>query len=125
MSGALAGPESIEDLAENPTKWGMPTFEQFRKNKERWMGRADDEIAAIDRGDPLLGCRQRYYIEDSGTGKHRVESLEQAERIAVDMGLNLFHDFITDPQLRPDGAGGFLNEVTFRSKRSIEKRIRW
>lgn len=102
----------------------MPTFEEFRKTKEKWMGRLDDEIAAIDRGDPLLGCRQRYYVEDAG-GRYRVESLEQAERIAVDMGLSLFHDFITDPQLRPDGASGFFNEVTFRSKRSIEKRAHW
>lgn len=113
-------PDSIEELTENPSKFGMPTFEEFSKNKEKWMGREDDEITAIDCGDPLLGCRQKYYLEN-----YRVESLEQAERIARDMGLNLFHDFIVHPQLRPDGGAGFYNEVTFRVKSLLEKRKSW
>jgi hypothetical protein len=116
----MAVAESIEELAENPTKFGMPTFSEFSKNKEKWMGRADDEIAAIDRGDPMLGCRQKYYVE-----QYRVESLEQAERIARDMGHDLFHDFVVHPQLRPDGGAGFYNEVTFRVKASLQKRASW
>lgn len=111
---------TIDDIAENPTKFGMPTLDEFTRNKEKWMGRDDDEIAAIDRGDPVLGCRQRYYIEN-----YRVESLEQAERIARDMGLNLFHDFVVHPQLRPDHGAGFYNEVTFRPKRDLQKRENW
>lgn len=116
----MISPDSIDDLMENPSKFGMPTLAEFVRNKEKFMGREDDEIAAIDRGDPLLGCRQRYYVEH-----YRVESLEQAQRIASDMGLNLYHDFIIDPQLRPDGAAGFYNEVTFRSKATVTKRTRW
>lgn len=116
----MIAPESLEELIKHPTRYGMPTFAEFRRNKEKFMGRADDEIAAIDRGDPMLGCRQKYYVEH-----YPVESLEQAERIARDMGLSLFHDFIIDPQLRPDHGAGFYNEVTFRSKRSIEKRAAW
>jgi hypothetical protein len=112
--------ESIEDLAENPAKFGMPTLAEFIRNKEKYMGRHDDEVAAVDRGDPVLGCRQRYYLEH-----YRVDSLEQAERIAIDMGLSLHHDFVIDPQLRPDGAAGFYNEVTFRRKAAVAKRARW
>lgn len=115
---------SIEDIVENPTKFGMPTLEEFTKNKEKYMGRADDEITAVDRGDPQLGCLQRYYIEGDG-GRYRVDSLEQAERIARDMGRSLSHDFILDPQLRPDDRGGFYNEVTFRPKASVAKRANW
>ena len=113
-------PESLEDLEQNPNKYGMPTLDEFSRNREKYMGREDDEIAAIDAGDPALGCRQKYYVEH-----YRVDSLEQAQRIALDMGLNLFHDFIVDPQLRTDSGGGFYNEVRFRSKRSIAERESW
>ena len=117
-------PESIEDLVECPSKFGMPTLEEITRKhyskREAFYGREDEEIAAIDRGDPILGCRQKYYVEG-----YRVESLEQAERIARDMGLNLFHDFVVHPQLRPDGAASFYNEVTFRSKSSVQKRANW
>lgn len=117
----MPAPQTIEDLAENPNKYGMPTFEEFRKNKEKWMGRADEEIAAIDKGDPMLKCKQRYFIES-----YRVDSLEQAERIAIDMGYDLFRDFVICPQLRPDETlRGFYNEVTFRVKDDLKKRESW
>lgn len=112
-------PEDLEELMSNPGRWGVPTLDEFTRNREKYMGRPDDEIAAIDRGDRMLGCRQRYYVE-----QYRVTSLEQAERIAMDMGLSLFHDFIVDPQLRPDSSG-FYNEVTFRVKQHVKKRAAW
>lgn len=111
---------SIEDIAENPTKFGMPTLEEFVRNKEKYMGRPDDELIAIDKGDPQLGCLQKYYVDG-----YRVDSLEQAERIARDMGFDLRHDFVLDPQLRPDDRGGFYNEVNFRAKASVAKRGNW
>lgn len=116
--------ESIEELAENPAKFGVPTFDEFRRNKEKWLGRYDDEVAAIDRGDHNLGCPQRYYLWD-GAEEYRVESLEQAERIAGDMGLSLHHDFIVDPQIQDDGPGSYYNKVTFRSRRAMERRNGW
>jgi hypothetical protein len=121
---------SLEDLQNNPGKFGIPSLEEVMRpnynKKDEFFGREDDEIAAIDRGDKLLGCIQRYYITD-GNGEFRVDSLEEAERISVDMGLSLFHDFIIDPQLTPDSetAKGFYNRVTFKSKRSVEKRSLW
>lgn len=115
--------ESIEELAEDPTKYGAPTAEEFSRNKEKYLGRPDDEIAAIDRGDPILKCKQVYYIE--ADARYRLDSLEQAERIARDMGASLFHDFAACPQLRPNDSGGFYNEVTFRLKSQLEKRRRW
>lgn len=116
----MNSPDSIEDLMENPSKFGMPTFDEFVGNRDKYTDRPDAMIEAIDRGDPALGCRQRYYVEH-----YRVDSLEQAQRIASDMGGSLYEDYIIDPQLRPDGAGGFYNDVTFRSKKSLEKRKTW
>jgi hypothetical protein len=111
---------SIQDIAENPERYGMPTLSEFVRNKEKYMGRPDDELAAIDQGDPQLGCLQKYYVEG-----YRVDSLDQADRIARDMGYDLCKDFILDPQLRPDDRGGFYNEVNFRAKSSVTKRSSW
>jgi hypothetical protein len=116
--------QSLEELIENPAKFGIPTFDEYRRNKERYRGRYDDEVASIDAGDKILGVVQRYVVWDGGC-EYRVESLEQAERIAGDMGLNLHQDFIVDPQIRDDGPGRFHNRVTFRSKRAVNRRSEW
>jgi len=111
-------PDKLEDLAETPNKYGMPTFEQYVQNREKYNGRYDEVITSVDNGDKLTGCRQKYYVDN-----YRVESLEQAERIASDMGLNLHHDFIIDPQFQDDD--GIYLKVTFRPKAEIERRGSW
>lgn len=118
-------PDSIEELAEDPAKYGMPTFEEFCRDKSKWLGRPDDELAAIDRGDPVLGVRQVYYIQTRSSGECRLESLEQFERIARDEGFDPFHDYYVDPQIRDDGFNGLHNHVTFRPKTLVEKRRHW
>jgi len=105
---------SFDDILEDPRAYGIPTFEEFRKNKSKYMRRSEEEVEAIDRGDPMLGCFQRYYIEDNRGRRYGPYSLELIQAVAIDEGLNLEHDYIKDPQLRPDGQGGFYNEVTFR-----------
>lgn len=110
---------SPEDILENPADYGFCTFEEFVKNRERWRGRADDEVTAIDRGDPALGCPQRYYLDAGVSGTVRLECLEDGERISRELGLNFYTDFFVKPQLRKDVTlrRGFYNEVTFVPKR--------
>lgn len=115
-------PDDIQDLIDNPTRYGVPTFEEFIKNKRKWMGSKDDVLASVDRGDHILKntYRHKYFVEG-----YRVDSLEQAERIALDMGFNLYDDFILDPQLKHDESGRLINEVSFRAKKTLEKRSSW
>jgi hypothetical protein len=112
-------PDSIEELTENPAAFGVPTFEEFVKNKRKWMGSKEDMLEAIDRGDPMLKLKHKYFVEN-----YRVDCLEQAERIALDMGFDLYEDFILDPQVVPD-IEGMITEVRFRSKSALEKRSHW
>jgi hypothetical protein len=114
---------TIEDLMTNPNDYGMPTFDEFRKNKSKYMANPEEKIAAIDRGDPMLGCFQKYYVE-YGLKKYGPLPLETLERIAIAEGLSLHHDFIEDPQLKEDGRGGFYNEVTFRPNPMAIKRLK-
>lgn len=120
----MSGANSIDDLLSDPHRYGFCTFEEFRRNKEKWLGRADDEISSVDAGDRNLQCRNVYYLE-SDAGRYRVDSLEQAERIALDMGLNLFHDFLIKPQVREDISARNYIEVTFLAKQLIAKRANW
>lgn len=116
--------ETIDELAANPSKYGVPTLEEvtrkYYSKRDQMFGRDDDELIAIDNGDHVLGCLQRYFVEH-----YPVKSIEQAQRIANDMGFKFPQDFVVDPQLRPDHSGGFYNEVTFRSRMSIERRKNW
>lgn len=116
--------DTIDELASNPGKYGVPTLEEVTRKhyskRDVMFGRDDEMLEAIDRGDPLLGCRQKYYIDH-----YRVSSLEQAQRISRDMGYRFPDDFVVDPQLRADERGGFYNHVTFRSKESVAKREKW
>ncbi len=109
--------ESIEDLEQNPEAFGFCTFQQFVKNREKWTGRKDEEIAGVDRG-LQLGCTQRYFIECLGSGRVRLDSLEEGERIAKDQGLDFYSDYVVKPQLRHDPMlrQGYYNEVTFYPK---------
>ncbi len=113
-------PESIEELVENPSKYGMPTFDEFIKNKRKYLGSKEEMLESIDRGDPLTKLKHRYYVEG-----YRVETLEQAERLALDMGFNLYNDFILDAQIVPDYGHTNISEVRFRSKRALERRASW
>lgn len=104
--------QSIEELLENPTAYGMPTFEEFRKNKQKYLGRKDDEVASIDRGDTNLKCRQVYYVMG-----YKISSLEQGERIAKDMGYDFYTDFKAKPQVMPDSSvRGYYIRVNFIPK---------
>lgn len=118
--------ENIEDLVDSPSKYGFCSVEEFTRKhynkREQMMGRYDDQVAAIYQGDPMLGCLQRYYLEN-----YRVDSLEQAERLAREMGKNLHRDYVVKPQLKhePGVRQGFYNEVRFVAKATLESRRRW
>lgn len=122
----MSGPDSIDDLLSNPNKYGMPTLKEYMstQDKRKWLGHKDELLESIDNGDPILGVRQRYYLE-FGSGVYRVTSLDQAQRIAVDSGLNFPQDFVVDPQLRHDSSSKIYNHVTFRSKSDLAKRANW
>lgn len=119
--------QSVEEIQENPTQYGMPTFDEFIRNKEKYLGRHDEVLASIDAGDRNTGAIQKYYIE-TDCGTIRLDSLEQAERIAIEMGLSIHNEshFKVDPQYQHgDIAGKHYINVTFRPKHLLLKRANW
>lgn len=96
---------TIEDVVQNPHHYGMPTFEEYVKNRDKYLGRKDDWFSAVDKGSSILSRRVKKHIYKV----HGVtcESLEQAERIAGEMGLDAWK-LVPKPQVI-DVGGGWCN----------------
>lgn len=113
-------PDSIEEVYENPSAYGVPTFDEFRTNKRKWMGSGEETLESVDRGDPLLDSKHKYFIEG-----YRADSLAHAQRLAREMGLSLENDCELRPQVVTDESGRLVTEVRFLSKRTIARRAAW
>lgn len=77
---------------------GFPTFDQFRKNPDKWREAADEVLKAVDESTHAfrgLVVKQRY--EAFG---YPCDTLEQVERICRDEGVAL-RDLDMRPQIIP------------------------
>lgn len=111
--------DGTDDIIETLVKNGFPTFEEFVKNKHKWMKKPFDEtLECVDGGDKILGARQRYYVDG-----YWVPSLEAAETTAKNMGLNLRTSFDFFPQITPDLTEkcGYYIAVHFKAKPVLGK----
>lgn len=112
----------LDEIIQNPNKFGAPTFEEFKRNKSKYVGRDDDSLAIVDKGSNNL-CRvvenQIYEIEG-----FRCKTLEEVERIAGDYGIPL-RELDYRPELIPQGGGKAKMLIKFVSKLDREKRATW
>lgn len=110
---------SINDIYDDPKAYGMPTFEEFRKNPERWTGRADAALADVSEGGTEVKNqyrKQTYEIEG-----YRCGTLEEVERIALSQGIKL-KELDYRPQMIPQGGGQWDILVKFVSKPERRRR---
>ena len=110
---SLISNAEVSDLEANPTKYGLPTKEQFMKNPERYRMKmtADELMAQIDTGsNTLSGMVQKYewYVEG-----YQCKSLEAAERVMQSMGHTVLNCKLI-PEVIPEGAGKCKIKVTFK-----------
>lgn len=121
MSSHLERLHSAEanDVLSNPEYYGLPTFDQFKNNYEKYMGRDDDILAQASNGSKLLkNVEKKYRFE---LLNYRCDTLEEVERIAKEQGIPLKElDF--RPVLLPLGGGKADILVKFVTKSDVEKR---
>lgn len=101
---------TVEDILQDPNKFGAPTLEQFKQNREKYLGRADHWFQAVDKGSSALSRRVKKHIYK--LKGYRVESLEKLEQIAESMGLDPFK-LVPRPQVEDVGGGWCNLIVTF------------
>lgn len=111
-----------EELSANPEKFGLPSFDRWAAEREKFMGRDDDILASADKGSTTLSRSvQRHIYEIEG---YRCKNLEEVERVAKEQGINL-RGLDYRPQLIQAGAGKYDIIVRFVAKDDREKRKQW
>ena len=117
---------TMEDLQRDPEKYGAPTFEQFKANRDKWLGRWDDKFAEVDRGSQMGGLNRmikKYKFEVEG---YRCDSLEECEKVASSLGIDLKSNLYKyEAVLVPQGGGTCDVLVKFMSKDERERRENW
>lgn len=72
---------------DNPTAYGMPTFEQFARDPDKYFGRKDSMFDIVDKGSTNLNKhvrKHRYKFK-----QWKAKSLEEIEVIAKDHGFDI------------------------------------
>lgn len=104
---------TVRDIANNPRKYGAPTFAEYVANPDKYRSFGSNPqniLSSVDKGSVLLRDvkRQIYYVNE-----YRCDSLEQAERIANDMGHTL-GEFNPQPEMRQTTDGKYEIHVYFK-----------
>lgn len=94
---------------------GFPTFEEFSKNPDKYRDTLDNVMERIDNGPKQYRTNLEktvYYFET-----YKCDSLEQAQRIASEEGLDLLKDFDWEPEFLPGSMNGkIICKVTIKRK---------
>jgi len=122
MSNKPITTESLEEVMDRPERYGLPTFDEYRKNEEKYIGRDDDSFREVDRGsDNLRRVVQRHIYEIEG---YRCKTLEEVEKVALNQGIPL-RELDYRPEMVQAGAGKYDIIVRFVSKNKRENRKLW
>lgn len=115
-------PQFNVDLGDELKGLNAPTFAEFCRNKEKWLGRADEKLALADVGSQnLKKYVQRHIYEIEG---HRCKTLEEVERIATDYGIPI-SELDYRPEIIPLSGLKCDMLVKFVPKHVREKRDAW
>ncbi len=109
---------STDDIYEDPHAYGAPTLEEFKRNKEKYLGRDDEALSSVSKGGEISNnFTQKHVYEIEG---YRCKTLEEVERVALSQGIPLRSlDFRAI--LIPQGAGKGNLLIKFISK---DERVR-
>ena len=111
---------TTEEIIENPTAYGMPTFEEFKRKRHIYMRPDDEALSSADVGSSFLPIRKQIY-EFKG---YRCKNLEEVQNIASREGIAI-RDLIYEPELIWAGCGKHDVIVRFISKQDKARRDQW
>lgn len=116
----------FDEIMSNPEKFGAPTFEQFKANRDKWLGRWDDKFAEVDRGSRMPGLgrmikKYKYQVEH-----YTCDSLEECEKVALSLGIDLqSNEYKYETVLVPQGGGTCDAVIKFISTDERKRRESW
>lgn len=112
---------SQEAILENPKDFGLPTFEEFRRSPDKWLGSWEDTFDSAYKSsqDKFLRSHiQRHIYEIEG---YKCKTLEEVEKVARSQGIDL-RSLDYRPEMIPQGGGKWDVKVVFVSKNQRDRR---
>jgi hypothetical protein len=113
MGSEIFRDADMDDVLEDPTKFGAPSFDDFKKNREKWLGRDDEALGLADKGSGWAFVKKHIY-EIEG---YRCKTLEEVEHVALCQGIPL-RELDYRPQMLPRGCGKWDILVKFVPRKS-------
>lgn len=101
---------------------GAPTFQEFVKNRDKWMGKDDEKLGLADTGSQILKKHVKKHIyEIEG---YRCKNLEEVERVAKSQGIPV-SELDYRPEIMPMSGRKCDILVKFVPKHTRDKRETW
>lgn len=101
---------TIEDVYENPAKFGAPTFAEYLRDREKYEVRKDHLLAIADNGSKLEGLKAQIGKVRWEIDGIRMDNPEQIENYCKNEGLDLKSDIDIRPFLI-EGTSGKIDLV--------------
>lgn len=81
--------EEFQQILADPKRFGAPTFEEFVKDPEKYLGKRDDFFVSAEDGAVLL--KQSNLVKDQlyCLGNNKTDSLEEFSRWLQDEGIDV------------------------------------
>lgn len=109
-------PDDPNDMMINPKKFGLPTFEEFKKNPSKYKLSDTHWLDVADKGQTLLkNVREHHYKIKSRTGiiYSCGSSIDKLAYIAGQEGYSLKQLKIISAELREDFSTHIILETTY------------
>jgi hypothetical protein len=110
----------MADIVAHPEKYGAPTFEEFRKNPNKYMRGPEQSLTAVQNEGTIRNLVERHkYFFRSGSGiSYECKTLEEVQKVAHSEGVpTSLLDY--DPQVVPLGNGKCEMKITFYRKNML------
>jgi hypothetical protein len=104
---------TLKDIMRNPEKFGMPTFDEYCRNPDKYKIREDEILSVVSDGVDILRnavVEQVYHIKG-----YKVKTLEKIESIAKDLGWEMT-ELDIKPELERTTGGKYVIHVYFVQK---------
>lgn len=112
----------LEDMLNNPKAYGLPTYEEFAANPEKWRKARESVFEMVDIGS-TNGLKNYVVKHEYEILGYKCKTLEEVQRIADNEGLEVSKLEIK-PEILPQGGGKCNILVRFeRAKQTTEQVI--
>lgn len=85
--------QDMDDIMTDPAKYGAPTFEEFKRNRKKYIRSKEHAFEVVDQSTNVLGVRQlierqKYFFIAGNGKKYPCKSLEEVWNVAQAEGVD-------------------------------------